>query len=846
MPSEKRILMDKIYTKDRCTNQSIAVVSSEDVERAEHRRVKRDKRRARRASSAVQKEDIRVSKRITGRRIRTAERRVARDLGKPTKQRRSKRLLSSPLLSVGGTYFFVFVGEWGYELLSSHGWLRKLKYEHPEIKIGVASRAGVEFLYEDACDVYVDITDVLAKYRSHMFGVRLSEKDRKIVEDRCTKAADGKCDGINYSNASWNYYGISYGRPIGKATRAVRDSKPLNRQLWKQLTLKGLEAERREIEEAFPDLLNSDYIIVQDRYREVGWGKRSYDASTWKAILSHLVDIGYHPVLIGYEHWKLQDAKSIFTNDEFKNIPGTLNITDFLTDHLERNLAYQAVLFKHAQFWLGVYGSASMLAPLLGTKSYVLSADRAKVARQEWDESGWREPFRRCGGSLEYINTLLTEESVMLQLKSKKLGNQTNPKSYSIESKKNRVAVFSLCWNRLHYTKHCFNSLWEKAGMDFDHFVIDNGSTDGTKEWLLENEHRFKGIIRNEENLGIGNAIMQMVMLAKQQGYDWFMTGSNDIEILTDDFIKKMYEFWKMTKGQYIFSPEIGGITHIIKVLEKTCIEGYNVEVVDATGGVYIACPTSLLEDYLASTSIWRANDLCRFAAKKGIKNLYLSDLKVTHYEMTAGQMRRYPDMKKGYNRDIGGNLRSSLGLKSKKRPFMSFVTRCYKRPRKLAQCITSINNQTDKDFEHVFIKDDVGRGLEWANKQLYEHRERVKGEYVYICDDDDRVSDTSFVAIIKKIAHELAPDVIMTKLLRRGKQYPTAEIWGKDPIKGKIAVGCFCAKNEIYQKHIEAFGKPRAGDYYFIKEVFEGDYKIHWLDRIVMAATVGRGRCET
>ena len=382
--------------------------------------------------------------------------------------------------------------------------------------------------------------------------------------------------------------------------------------------------------------------------------------------------------------------------------------------------------------------------------------------------------------------------------------------------------------------------------MKFDHFVIDNGSTDGTKEWLLENGHRFKVIVRNEKNLGVGNAIMQMVMLAKQHEYSWFITGSNDVEVLTNDFIRKMYEFWKMTKGQYIFSPEIGGITHIIKVLEKTCIEGYNVEVVDVTGGVYMACPTSLLEDYLASTGMWRANDLCRFAAKKDIKNLYLSDLKVTHYETTAGQMRRYPDMRKGYNRDIDKDLRASLGLKSEKRPFMSFVTRCYKRPRKLAQCITSIISQTDKDFEHVLIKDDVGRGLEWANKQLYEHRERVKGEYVYICDDDDQVSDISFVAVIKEIARELAPDVIMTKLLRRGKQYPTAETWGKDPVKGKIAVGCICAKNEIYQKHINAFGKSRAGDYYFIKNVFEEDYKIHWLDRIVMAATVGRGRCET
>jgi len=792
-------------------------------------------------TSAKYSEELR--RRLKERHARALERKAARDLKRSTEQKKLKRAVSS--LSIGGTYFFVFVGEWGYEILSSHGWLRKLKAEHPEIKVGVASRAGVEFLYEDACDTYVDISDVLAKYKSSMFGVALKEEDKKIVENRCLEAVDGKCDGINFSNVLWSHYGILYGPPAGRANRMVRNPKFLDRQLWKQLTLKGLEAEEKEINETFPDLLNSDYIIVQDRYREVGWGKESYDAPTWKAILNYLVDAGYHPVLIGYKHWRLQDAKSIFVEDEFKNIPNVLNVTDFLTDHLERNLAYQAVLFKHAQFWLGVWGSASMLAPLLGIKSYVLSAARAGLPSQKRDESGWHETFEKCGGSLEYIDTLLTEESVIAQLKVKKLSSQTHSESHPVKSERNPVAIFSMCWNRLYYTEHCFDSLWEKAGMEFDHFVIDNGSTDGTEEWLLKNRHKFKGIIRNEKNLGIGNAIMQMVMLAKRYGYDWFITGSNDIEILTDNFVKKMHEFWEMTKGEYLFSPKIGGITHTVKVLETTRIKGYNAEVIDASGGVYIACPTSLLEDYLTSVSTWRANSLCRFAAERGIKNLYLTDLKVNHYETTAGQMKRYPNMKKGYNRDIDENLRASLGLGSKESPFMSFITRCYKRPKQLARCIASMNDQTDKDFEHVFIKDDVGRGLEWANKQLYENRGRVKGKYVYICDDDDRVTDAGFVATVKEIAHELAPDVIMVKLLRRGKEYPTSGTWGKNPVKGKIGGGCICVKNEVFQRHIKAFGKPRAGDYYFIKEVFSQNYKIHWLDRVVMTAAVGHGRAE-
>ena len=844
--------MGNIYTKERQAAQSISVVSPIDVERAKRRREQRAKRKARRNPSAVQelsalstyRTGTDTSKKVPKKHARAAERKVVRDLRILTERRKLKKTVSS--FSIGGTYFFVFVGEWGYEILSSHGWLRKLKYEHPEIKIGVASRAGVEFLYEDACDIYVDITDVLAKYKSSMFGVGLTKEDKKVIEDRCLEAADGKYNEISYSNTLWNYYGITYGRPSGKASHMVRNPEFLDRQLWRQLTLKGLETEKGEIEEAFPNLLSSNYIIVQDRYREAGWGRESYSISTWKAILNYLVSIGYHPVLIGYKHWKLQDARSIFVNKEFKGIPSILNITDFLTEHLGRNLAYQAVLFKHAQFWLGVYGSASMLAPLLGIKSYVLSAGRSGVAKQKRDESGWCESFRKCGGSLEYIDTSLKEESVILQLKSKKLNSQTSSVPYSVvKDKKNHVAVFSLCWNRLYYTKHCFNTLWEKAGMDFDHFVVDNGSTDGTEEWLLENRHRFKGIIRNEKNLGMGNAIIQMVIVARKKGYDWFIISSNDIEILTDGFVEKMYKFWEMTKGKYLFSPIISGITHTIKVFETKRIEDYNVDVVDVTGAVYMACSTSLLADYLALASIWRANNFCRFAAGRGIKNLYLTDLKVMHYETTAGQVKRYPDMKKGYYRDIDEDLKFLLNSGTKKCPFMSFITRCYKRPKKLEQCIASINNQTDKDFEHIFIEDDVGMGLEWANKQLYEHRKRVKGEYVYICDDDDQVSDRNFVATIKKIVKESAPDVIITKMLREGKEFPTSNVWNKDPIKKEIGTGCICVTNEVFQKHIETFGKPRFGDYYYIKDIFEGEYKTYWLDKIVMVGMKGHGKSE-
>ena len=45
-------------------------------------------------------------------------------------------------------------------------------------------------------------------------------------------------------------------------------------------------------------------------------------------------------------------------------------------------------------------------------------------------------------------------------------------------------------------------------------------------------------------------------------------------------------------------------------------------------------------------------------------------------------------------------------------RPFLSVVTRCYKRPDMLNENKASLRGQTDQDYEQLFIVDDVGRGV--------------------------------------------------------------------------------------------------------------------------------------
>jgi GT2 family glycosyltransferase len=65
-----------------------------------------------------------------------------------------------------------------------------------------------------------------------------------------------------------------------------------------------------------------------------------------------------------------------------------------------------------------------------------------------------------------------------------------------------KIAVFTLTRDRLGYTKLSFESLRRKAGVPFLHCVIDNGSTDGTKQWLRL-KYRPQLLVDLPRNVGI-------------------------------------------------------------------------------------------------------------------------------------------------------------------------------------------------------------------------------------------------------------------------------------------------------------------------------------------------------
>ena len=324
-----------------------------------------------------------------------------------------------PVSQTSKCIFFVFLGEMGYEILSSHGWLRKLKREHPELTIGIASRAGVGFLYEGACDVYVEIKDVLADYMSDCFGLDLKSAHKEIVYNRCADAAAKLGIGKNniqlvYSTSAYGGYGIAWGKHNKVASLAYKIHEQFLQQDWVKLTLKGYDAERAELDKAFPELKTRRYCVLHDRRRCCSWGHEMVvSPSTWLAVIEKLKTAGYLVVLIAYKPWKHQDAESIFYQDRFQKIPGTINMTDFLTHRIDQNMLYQALVVQGADWQLSPWGTAGKLPCLLGKQSYMLTIGRKKYTTLAKTAAGWNKAFVRCGGYLNALESTTDAGSIL-------------------------------------------------------------------------------------------------------------------------------------------------------------------------------------------------------------------------------------------------------------------------------------------------------------------------------------------------------------------------------------------------------------------------------------------------
>jgi GT2 family glycosyltransferase len=115
------------------------------------------------------------------------------------------------------------------------------------------------------------------------------------------------------------------------------------------------------------------------------------------------------------------------------------------------------------------------------------------------------------------------------------------------------VSIIIACFNKLEYTSQCVESIEAFTPEEHEVIFIDNGSTDGTGEWIKEKmlSHPNYRLIENEENKGFPVACNQGIELS--QG-EYIVLLNNDV-VVSKEWLKGLIECAESSKDIAIVGP---------------------------------------------------------------------------------------------------------------------------------------------------------------------------------------------------------------------------------------------------------------------------------------------------
>lgn len=225
-----------------------------------------------------------------------------------------------------------------------------------------------------------------------------------------------------------------------------------------------------------------------------------------------------------------------------------------------------------------------------------------------------------------------------------------------------RVAVFTLTRDRLQYTRHCFAKLRELAGYPFDHFVLDNGSQDGTNEWLRHDQCADQRIVHEvycyRKNMGISwgcNEILRTILSRDYDliDYDLILKFDNDCAPETPDFLARMVKVAEAAP-KLIISPWVEGTTNKPSTAQPFVVAGETLYRAGHCGGLCRMAPRAAHEGFTYPTTLPYASGqdsaFSQQATRRGFHIAYMRDVVVNHYLSTKGQ-EKDPDMQEYFRR---------------------------------------------------------------------------------------------------------------------------------------------------------------------------------------------------
>ncbi len=106
----------------------------------------------------------------------------------------------------------------------------------------------------------------------------------------------------------------------------------------------------------------------------------------------------------------------------------------------------------------------------------------------------------------------------------------------------NPIGVVICNYNKRDFVLPCIRSLQESKGIDFDIFMVDNASTDGSVEAVREEFGDAVTILVNRENLGGSGGFNTGLRVVRDRGYQYFMCLDDDAQV-DENAIQVLYEY---------------------------------------------------------------------------------------------------------------------------------------------------------------------------------------------------------------------------------------------------------------------------------------------------------------
>ncbi len=233
------------------------------------------------------------------------------------------------------------------------------------------------------------------------------------------------------------------------------------------------------------------------------------------------------------------------------------------------------------------------------------------------------------------------------------------------------IAVYTITRNRLELTQKSFALLRSRAGVPFDQFVFDNGSTDGTQEWL-QNRDSIKRLHVGTENYGQNIAANILLDWIMEGEYEWIVRWDNDMVPRGRRFLKKLVKCAQAIKAagvEPIVTPTITKLKNPVPTEYDVAGEdvGFQYQTVPIIGG---ACrvhhrdffkdpdgvawrfnPFGALGFGEAREVMWRVRGMKEDGRKAML--VRIPWLKVEHVMGEDGQAAKYPEYFNFRNKEV-------------------------------------------------------------------------------------------------------------------------------------------------------------------------------------------------